>query len=149
MFAPIILDYYSKTYPHINSYMKISYNNGISWTTIRNGNNYDSGWIELPWSSGSHVVKLKYLKISGIWVTVSLNVEVVRDISRRFYDSDGNSLFLWSYGSQSLDKPVVMIEGFDPSNANYPELYYNLSKNLITETQYNENDFLILNFADG
>jgi len=129
--------------------MQISYNNGQSWTTIRNGANYDSGWIELPWTDlGEHTLKIRYV-YGNSWVYATFKVFTIPDINRRFYDSDGNSILLWSSGSNSLDKPTVMIEGFDPSNTNYPELYYYLSQDLINETKFNGNDFAIVNFADG
>jgi hypothetical protein len=139
-----------RTYPTVNAKMQISYNNGSSWSTLRDGSNYDSGWVTLPWSQlGEHVLKIRYLQISGSWVYRTFKVFMVPDITRMYVDGEGNSLKIWSNGTNQLDKPTVIVEGFDASNRTFSEQYYNISKKLIDQLSYNGNDYAFLNFADG
>jgi len=60
-----------------------------------------------------------------------------------------NILAKWA-GASSFEKPLVVVEGFDPSNNNYPAWYYNAGKILFDRARYDEGrDVYILNFEDG
>jgi len=58
-----------------------------------------------------------------------------------------NILAKWNGGS---NEPLVVVEGFDPKNNNYPGWYYNAGKELFDRARYEEGrDVYILNFAEG
>ncbi|MCK6613732.1 MAG: hypothetical protein L6Q47_05800 [Ignavibacteriaceae bacterium] len=69
----------------------------------------------------------------------------------RVYVNNENDSFIQLRDEDATAKiPVLMVEGFDPLNENYPELYYNLTWELINQDLYpNGYAVFILNFKDG
>ena len=60
-----------------------------------------------------------------------------------------NILAKWG-GVPSEGEPIVVVEGFDPKNNNFPGWYYNTGKELFDRARYDEGrDVYILNFAEG
>src|SRR5690606_18200124 len=56
---------------------------------------------------------------------------------------------LWEGGNSQLDKPFIVIEGFDPTNDNFPEKYYKLGENLFSQARSLGQNMIIFNFAQG
>ena len=58
---------------------------------------------------------------------------------------------LYGTGHTSLQKPLLFIEGFDPSNTtNYPEIYWRLNgQNLINRIRSLGYDVIIMNYSNG
>lgn len=60
---------------------------------------------------------------------------------------NSNILAKWNGGT---NKPLVIVEGFDPKNNNFPAWYYNSGKSLFDRARNEEGrDVYILNFAEG
>ena len=70
--------------------------------------------------------------------------------TRVYVDSDNNS-FIQLRDEDAANKiPVLMVEGFDPLNDKFPEIYYNLTWYLVnTDLIPNGYEVFILNFNNG
>lgn len=69
---------------------------------------------------------------------------------RVYVDSDNNSFIQLRNEDATSKIPVLMVEGFDPLNEKFPEVYYNLTWNLINTDLYpNGYVVFILNFNNG
>ncbi len=69
---------------------------------------------------------------------------------RVYKDSTNNSFIQIRNEDASHKIPVLMIEGFDPTNDLFPENYYNLTWDLVNNDLYPNNyEVFILNFNDG
>ncbi|MFA6981202.1 MAG: T9SS type A sorting domain-containing protein [Ignavibacteriaceae bacterium] len=69
---------------------------------------------------------------------------------RVYKDSENNSFVQLRDEDATAKIPVLIVEGFDPTNDNLPELYYNLTWELINTDLYpNGYEVFILNFNNG
>ncbi|MGA9115477.1 MAG: FlgD immunoglobulin-like domain containing protein [Bacteroidota bacterium] len=64
-------------------------------------------------------------------------------------DSRNNRLFFFPGADAVLDRPILMVEGFDPDNSNTPEVNYALGFDLIEEARAAGYDVFIIEFASG
>ncbi|MDA3837413.1 MAG: hypothetical protein PF574_00335 [Candidatus Delongbacteria bacterium] len=62
-----------------------------------------------------------------------------------------NILAKWAQttGYNTITTGMVMVEGFDPQNNNFPAWYYNAGKDLLDECRSRNRDVYILDFAEG
>lgn len=60
-----------------------------------------------------------------------------------------HELFVWSGGTRTLDKPLLVVEGIDGANVNSAASYYALGASLFPLGQAEGADIAILNFGDG
>lgn len=69
----------------------------------------------------------------------------------RVYVNAENDAFVQVRDEECTSKiPVLMVEGFDPPNEKFPELYYNLTWELVNTDLYPHGyEVFILNFHDG
>ncbi len=120
------------------------------WIVVRDEPSEDSGLLEVPFTTeGEHTIHVKYVNNGNESHEYSIPVSVVPQVSKRYYDNNGNTIDLWFGGTEPLNRPLLFIEGFDPGNSNYQSLYYSLSENFMTELRNVDADVFILNFANG
>jgi len=58
---------------------------------------------------------------------------------------------LYGFGNTSISKPIIFVEGFDPTNSmNYPDIYVRLmEQNHVNRIRSLGYDLIIMNFSDG
>jgi hypothetical protein len=129
--------------------LEIKYDDG-NWQTVRNGLWLDSGYLTPSFTTlGEHTLSFKFFDLAGDLHEYTIEVIVVPPVTKRYYDYLGNRMDMWHGGSSDLDRPLLFIEGFDPVNSNYPELYYGLSSDFMTGVRGLDADVFVLDFADG
>jgi len=151
--------YYSLDQAKINFYtggtiifsrFEIKYDNGSWKVIIDNKAKTETGLLTPPFTTiGQHTIYIKFWDEIGDKREVEINTIVVPAITNRFHDNYGNTIDLWAGGLDPLNRPLLFVEGFDPANKNYQELYFSLSKNLIPDLLNLDADVFILNFAEG
>lgn len=95
---------------------------------------------------------IKYHNYVGQYVGTETRYHPIKIYAtpRVFPDSDGNVFIQLRDEDASQKKPVLLVEGFDPLNENFPERYYTLTESLINNRLYPDNcAVFILNFKDG
>lgn len=132
--------------------VKISIDNGVTWTNY--GNIADSRMIsyQFPSQEGQYKVKCKYSTILGGTqkdLAYSLDVFIVPTASKVFKDQSGNSIMVWSNGTSNMDRPVVIVEGFDVHNSLQPPMYYSMGLKFIEKLKLFGSDVAIINFIEG
>jgi hypothetical protein len=122
-----------------------------SWSSGIDDSDGIIGPIYENWTStGMHHLEFKYYIVTGELVTGhSCDVFVIPAKTKRFEDNDGNTLDLWQGGDSALDRPMIVVEGFDARNSDYPLIYYAAAKNFFDEVRSRDADVLIFNFNDG
>jgi hypothetical protein len=132
--------------------------------------NNDGTW-ELDWTFSDVTVSFYYPNpINGISANYTVTIEIeyadyygptyphktmsqqVTILSTpRVYVNSENDTFVQLRDEDCTTKiPVLLVEGFDPTNDKFPELYYNLTWDLVNTDLYpNEYEVFILNFHDG
>ncbi len=136
--------------------MDVSWDNGETWITVSSGVNIFPVTVTPPsaWATpGKYNLKMRWLDLSD-WELCNYTVYVVPAASRMFSDTDGNYMVLWQGGTQSLDEPLLLVEGFDPdkgnyANENFPERYYAGGSDFLGKARALGADVLIFNFEDG
>jgi hypothetical protein len=100
-------------------------------------------------------IKIEMKFRNQIWpnneVTISRNIQIHVFPDKRVYTNPANDMLVQLQNiSPSSKRPILLVEGFDPLNTNYPDLYYLLAFHLINEDLL-PNDFavFILNFNNG
>ncbi len=96
-------------------------------------------------------MQIRFSSILGEIFTVNqyFSINVFPD-PQVFTDTAGNMLVQVPSGSCGQRKPILIVEGFDPLNKNYPSLYYNKVFDFL-EDDLPQDEFIpfILNFQDG
>lgn len=103
--------------------------------------------------NADHTIKIEIQYSDGLGQTTNrTKYEQITIFStpRVYFDSDNNSFIQLRDEDASTKIPVLMVEGFDPISEKFPELYYNLTWDLINTDLYpNGYEVFILNFNDG
>lgn len=124
-----------------------------SWQTVKTCGSGCIGYflVTHPWvSAGTKYMEMRWRGEDGMLVNPrTFTVYVVPGANRAFKDSAGNTMTLWEGGNSQLDKPFIVIEGFYPTNDNFPEKYYKLGENLFSQARSLGQDMIIFNFAQG
>ncbi len=136
--------------------MDVSYDGG-GWTKVSDrGGNLNPVIVTPPWTTtGVHRLKMRWLNEAGKFQEHAYRVVVVPAADRMFSDSDENSMVLWKGGGSDLDKPLLVVEGFDPKDTqnpaaeSQPERYYAGAIDFFGEAGWHGADVVILNFSDG
>ena len=134
------------------------YGNWSNWfTRAVGGDAFERVYFYPPWDKpGAYKIAMRWH--TGVGQGKSNNeydAYIVPAADRMFTDTDGNYMVLWEGGSTGMDKPLLIVEGFDPSKPsnpsaeNYPEFYYTRAEKFITKAHKYDTDVLILNFDDG
>ena len=138
--------------------VEVAYNGG-KWKVIftGRGDKLHPFHITPPFSQGHNRLEIRWRAYGAESVTnyYSYHVWVVPAADRMFEDTEGNSMVLWQGGGSSLDKPMLIVEGFDPKNIldpsaeNYPARYYNSAEEFVRQANDYGVDVAVLNFDDG
>ena len=137
--------------------MDVSWDNGETWINVSSGTNLNPVKVTPPsaWATpGKYNLKMRWLALHGVWQPFDYTVYVVPVANRMFRDTDGHFMVLWQGGTNSLDEPLILVEGFDPDKDNYagenfPERYYAGALEFLTEARALGVDILVFNFEDG
>lgn len=122
---------------------------GGSWQQVSGAGADDFVVFDHPWnSSGTHSIEMTVVDEGGDPITHSYTVHVVPAADRGFYDG-GNRMIAWDDGDGTLDNPFLVVEGFDPTNENNANKYYQKGSILFNEARNLGQDMIVLNFADG
>jgi hypothetical protein len=107
--------------------------------------------VDQPWTSqGVQSMAMRWRGEDGYLVNArTYTVYVVPPAQRIFRDSAGNTMTTWEGGNGTIDNPFVVIEGFDPTNENFPEKYYQLGEDLFSAALGLDQDMIVFNFAEG
>jgi hypothetical protein len=76
-------------------------------------------------------------------------VYVVPSAHLGYIDTIGNRMVMWDDGDDILDNPFILIEGFDPTNENNANLYFQKSNGLFDQVLSLGRDILVFDFANG
>ena len=127
----------------------VRYDNG-SWITLLNTVGYTTGEFIPPWNTlGTHTMDIKYLDLGGISHTINQIVFVIPPRDKVYYDELGNWVSGWTGTTPEIDRPVIIIEGFDPMNLTWPDYYYGKAANWLNRIRNLDADVLIFNFNEG
>lgn len=125
---------------------------GGNWVTINSGTCSQFEALNHPWTSpndlGEHELEIKYANGAGTVVTRKWTIFVMPPAQKVFQDDYGNSLVMWD-NNNIVDKPMVVVEGFDPQNENNAALYYAGGINFFQPAINDGYDVLIMQFANG
>ncbi len=66
-----------------------------------------------------------------------------------YQDGVGNKLFYFQGADHTYDRPVFLVEGFDPENGNTPAMSYSLGADVINLARSQGYDVFIMEFANG
>jgi len=94
-------------------------------------------------------MRMKLWDEAGDLYEHTYSVLVVPSPLHGYKDSAGNRMLLWESGDGVIDKPFIVVEGFDPGNVNNPNLYYSKSNGLFDQLNSLDQDIFVINFADG
>ncbi|MDD5765156.1 MAG: hypothetical protein PHW79_02720 [Candidatus Marinimicrobia bacterium] len=143
--------------------------NGYHWfkCDLNGDGSWDNDWTALI-SLNSAILQQEYMKINDFgnsqiktikFIFGTLNLEDTKECSTELillqtpntsYGASFDFLAVYYSPDNVLDKPLLIVEGFDPLNENYPSYYLDLVKPLIYEDLDDYGyDFFFLNFADG
>jgi hypothetical protein len=81
--------------------------------------------------------------------TKTIEIFVAPAPTATYADTHGNVLYYWEGMDGAYDKPVLNVEGFDPTNETDPLGNYAQGYSLVEEARAEGFDLLFLNFADG
>ena len=128
--------------------LDVKYDNG-DWITLVE-TNITTGQFIPNWSTlGLHTMAIKYWYVDGVTHYLSYKVYVVPPRNKIYYDGTGNWVSCWTGTTSELDRPVIMVEGFDPVNTTFPSYYYGKAMNFLNKIRSLDADVIIFNFADG
>lgn len=96
-------------------------------------------------------VQIKYRNINNYEYTTTKYVQVTVFAQPRVYVNSEHDSFIQIGDEDPTNKiPVLMVEGFDPLNQKFPEVYYNLTWDLINnDLRPSGYVVFMLNFHDG
>lgn len=127
----------------------IRYDNG-DWTTLLNGVGNTTGEFTPPWNTlGTHTMDIRYWDLSGTTHPINNIVYVIPPRDKGYYDGLGNWVSGWTGTTTAIDRPVIIIEGFDPTNMAWPDYYYGKAANWLNRIHNLDADVLIFNFNEG
>ncbi len=156
--------FYNRDYPWtaLNLFMRIRWDsdldasNGVTW----------SDWFQ-DQTEDAFATVAKTFSQSGIY-TITFEIELYTSDGAQSYkrqkqyeirvvpmptavykDSQGNQLHYWAGNDGVLDKPILLVEGFDPDNRDTPAINYGLGYNLIEAARSQGYDVYIMEWADG
>lgn len=156
--------FYNRDYPwtELNLFMRIRWDsdldasNGVTW----------SDWFQ-DQNENAYATVTKTFTKSGIY-TITFEIELYTSDGTQSYkrqkqyditvvpmpasmytDGQGDQLFYWAGSDGALDKPVLVVEGFDPDNSDTPAINYGLGYDLIETARSQGYDVFIMEWVDG
>jgi len=96
-------------------------------------------------------IEVEYSNLNGQTIEEEGHADIRVYADPVVYNNDNSDFFVQFHDNgPSNKKPVLMVEGFDPLNTNFPNMYYNLSYDLVNTTlNPDEYAVFLLNFSDG
>ncbi|MFN0159382.1 MAG: FlgD immunoglobulin-like domain containing protein [Bacteroidota bacterium] len=129
--------------------------NGISWSNWET--DQSSGYFRDV--SANFVAPGKYTVTFEVKLSNSLGQSYYRQKRYDLYvapmptavyrDLNNNKLFYFVGADNVYNKPTFLVEGFDPDNANLPQVNYALGFDLIEQARSQGYDIFIMEWADG
>lgn len=119
--------------------LELNYDNQGYQTAHQELSGFESyGWIDPPAffkTIGNHNLKVRYGVLpSGDYIYREYNVKVVPDCSKYYKENGfGNDITLFENNNVGIKKPILIVEGFDPTNVDYPEFYRDRADALINQ----------------
>ncbi|MBD3223100.1 MAG: hypothetical protein GF313_00105, partial [Caldithrix sp.] len=96
-----------------------------------------------------HLLELKIYWEDGRSSVFDFQIHIVPERQKFYYDGQYNYMSYWQGGENEFDRPFLIVEGFDPTNLNYPSFYYYKANVFFEEIKDNNSDIFMLDFADG
>lgn len=123
--------------------------NGGSWQTIKNTHGSGQLIFNHPWTQpGAYNLDLRWFDVDGNPHDHDWTVYVTPPAQKYFYDSNGNHMLMWNNGG-AIDSPLLIIEGFDPTNKNNANLYFAGGQNFLIPAIEDNKDVFVFQFANG
>jgi len=127
----------------------VRYDNG-NWITLLSGVGGSTGEFIPPWNTlGTHTMDIRYWDLAGHLHFINNIVYVIPPRDKIYYDGLGNWVSGWTGTTPEIDRPVIIIEGFDPQNLTWPDYYYGKAANWLNRIRGLDADVLIFNFNEG
>lgn len=125
--------------------------NGGGWINVNLSNpSQIIGPVYQSWpDTGLFTIDWEWRDVNSKPVDDGCSIFIVPEKQRRYEDNDGNTIDVWQGGSSSLDRPVLIVEGFDSDNTDFPLIYYKAATNFFEEIRSRDADIYLLNFAQG
>ena len=128
--------------------LDVRYDNGNWVTLLQNG--ITTGQFFPNWNSvGLHTMDIRYWYSDAVTHNLSYKVYVVPPRNKIYYDGLGNWVSGWTGTTLALDRPIIMVEGFDPVNTTSPSYYYGKAMNFLDRIRGLDADVIIFNYANG
>jgi len=121
-----------------------------NWILLAQNFTYSSGEFIPPWNTlGNHTLDIRYWDLEGDTHIINHIVFVIPPRDKVYYDGLGNWVSGWTGTTTAIDRPVVIIEGFDALNLTWPDYYYGKAANWLNRIRGLDADVLIFNFNEG
>jgi len=116
------------------------------WTGTASGPHvYDPAWSNL----GVYTLRLRWKEpTSSVYNSYSWTVYVIPSAQKVFKDNSGNRMIMWD-NNNTVDDPMIVLEGFDPTNENNANLYFAGGLNFFQPAIAAGKDVIVFQFANG
>lgn len=124
--------------------------NGGSWSDwCYDFTSFDFNTTGFFTTLGEYTLDLEFYTEGAHHYTPTFTAHCVPSRYEFYYDNNGNFISQWKGGNNAYDRPILIVEGFDPTNENSPAKYYNVASNFMDGLRERDTDIFILNFSDG
>ncbi len=121
-----------------------------SWHDVESIDGDETKFVLIDWpGTGIYDLEVRWYTVDSEEVRSHFSFDIVPSKTKRYTDGTGNIIDLWQGGTNPVDRPVIIVEGFDPDNRTEPYYYYQRSENFLDEIRSREADVAIVNFAEG
>jgi hypothetical protein len=128
---------------------QVKYGTG-TWQMVSNGSAGGLILVTPPLAiRGTYTMEFKLIDELGNTYYHTYTVYVVPSAHLGYIDTIGNRMVMWDDGDGILDNPFILIEGFDPTNENNVNLYFQKSNGLFDQVLSLGRDILVFDFANG
>ncbi len=128
--------------------VEVRYDNG-NWVKLCD-KSVTTGVFTPPFATlGEHSMDIKYYYADGVAHEINNKVFVVPPRNKLYYDGKGNWVSVWTGTTSIIDRPVVIVEGFDPVNITFPDYYYGKAAMFFNRIRSLDADVMVFNFKNG
>ncbi|MBS1271866.1 MAG: hypothetical protein MAGBODY4_00998 [Candidatus Marinimicrobia bacterium] len=128
---------------------RIRINNGDWSDWVSDYNTFEFNTAGNFTNPGEYTLELDFFMEDGNRYTPTFTVHCVPARYEFYYDDNGNFLSHWKGGDNATDRPILIVEGFDPTNENSPAKYFDAASNFMSELLSRDTDIFILDFDEG
>lgn len=114
--------------------------------------NVTGGYVilsELPDVPGEYTLKYNIMIGASVVADANVSLIVVPPPIETFTQSGTQNRLVGWKNTSSIQKPVLLVEGFDPVNVNDPSFYYHRGKAYIETLKDLGHSVFVLDFGDG